>query len=108
MVRTTTVRPRSAARSAREALVVVFPTPPEPQQTMIRVTGSSRRASTSSTGAVLGTAASGPTRGCVLRCALIGVPDRSFAEEGSGGAENRVRSSCQPLVLQQLRELVEA
>ncbi len=35
MVRTTTLRPRSAARRARAADVVVLPTPPEPQHTMM-------------------------------------------------------------------------
>ena len=35
MVSTTTLRPRSAARSASAAEVVVLPTPPEPQHTMI-------------------------------------------------------------------------
>ena len=39
MVSTTTLRPRSAARSASAAEVVVLPTPPEPQHTMIRVAG---------------------------------------------------------------------
>ena len=39
MVSTTTLRPRSAARSASAAEVVVLPTPPEPQQTMIPVRG---------------------------------------------------------------------
>ena len=37
MVSTTTLRPCSAARSARAADVVVLPTPPEPQQTMMSV-----------------------------------------------------------------------
>ena len=37
MVSTTTLRPRSAARSASAAEVVVLPTPPEPQHTMIPV-----------------------------------------------------------------------
>ncbi len=37
MVSTTTLRPRSAARSASAADVVVLPTPPEPQQTMMPV-----------------------------------------------------------------------
>ncbi len=35
MVSTTTLRPCSAARSASAADVVVLPTPPEPQQTMM-------------------------------------------------------------------------
>src|SRR5690349_8423728 len=48
---TTTCRPRPAARRPRAAAVVVFPTPPEPQHTMIRVRGSSRRRSASSRGA---------------------------------------------------------
>ena len=50
MVSTTTLRPRSAARSASAAEVVVLPTPPEPQHTMIPVSGSSSSASTSSAG----------------------------------------------------------
>ncbi len=37
MVSTTTVRPCSAARRPSAAAVVVFPTPPAPQHTMIRV-----------------------------------------------------------------------
>src|SRR5690242_4402782 len=36
MVRTTTVRPYSAARNAIAAAVVVLPTPPAPQQTTTR------------------------------------------------------------------------
>ncbi len=48
MVSTTTFRPRSAARSPSAAAVVVLPTPPEPQHTMIRVCGSSSSGSTSS------------------------------------------------------------
>src|SRR5689334_2580112 len=47
---TTTCRPRSAARRPSAAAVVVFPTPPEPQHTMIRVRGSSSRRSASSRG----------------------------------------------------------
>ena len=39
MVSTTTLRPRSAARSASAADVVVLPTPPAPQHTMISVVG---------------------------------------------------------------------
>ena len=50
MVSTTTLRPRSAARSASAAEVVVLPTPPEPQHTMISVPRSSRSASMSRTG----------------------------------------------------------
>ena len=45
---------------ASAADVVVLPTPPEPVQTMIRVAGSSMRASTSRSGAGDGWAASGP------------------------------------------------
>ncbi len=52
MVSTTTWRPRSAARRASAAEVVVLPTPPEPQHTMMPVPGSSSSASTSSRGAV--------------------------------------------------------
>ena len=37
IVSTTTERPASAARTASAAAVVVLPTPPEPQQTMMRV-----------------------------------------------------------------------
>ena len=37
MVSTTTRRPASAARNPRAAAVVVLPTPPAPQQTMIRL-----------------------------------------------------------------------
>jgi hypothetical protein len=36
-VRTTTCRPRSAARSPIAAAIVVLPTPPDPQQTIMRV-----------------------------------------------------------------------
>src|SRR5262245_32515635 len=53
-VRTTTCRPRSAARSPTAAAMVVLPTPPEPQQTMILVRRSSMSWSTTSgTGLVL-------------------------------------------------------
>ena len=62
MVSTQTLRPRSAARRARAADVVVLPTPPEPQHTMIRVPGSSSRSSMSSGSAWSPVAASGPTR----------------------------------------------
>ena len=62
IVSTTTLRPRSAARSASAADAVVLPTPPEPQQTMIPVRGSSSMASTSSVGAGCPAVASGPTR----------------------------------------------
>src|ERR687889_1602216 len=48
MVRTTTRRPCSAARSPRAAAAVVLPTPPAPQQTTMRVLGSAISASTSS------------------------------------------------------------
>src|SRR5215469_7145414 len=49
MVSTTVRRPWcSAARKANAAAVVVFPTPPEPQQTTMRTDGSPRIASTSS------------------------------------------------------------
>ena len=53
IVSTTTRRPRSAARSPRAAEVVVLPTPPEPQHTMMPTEGSSRRPSTSRRGAAL-------------------------------------------------------
>ena len=62
MVSTTTLRPRSAARSASAAEVVVLPTPPEPQHTMMPVPRSSISASTSIAGAGPGRPASGPTR----------------------------------------------
>src|ERR1022692_4725097 len=53
-VSTTTWRPRSAARSPTAAAIVVLPTPPEPQQTMILVRRSSMSWSTTSgTGVVL-------------------------------------------------------
>ena len=65
MVSTTTLRPRSAARSASAADVVVLPTPPEPQQTMMPVCRSSSSASTSRTRVAAGSRGrSGPTRGC--------------------------------------------
>ena len=57
MVRTTTVRPASAAASASAADVVVLPTPPEPQQTMIRVSRSAISSPRSMAGA------SGPRAG---------------------------------------------
>ena len=47
-VSTTTCLPRSAARRPTAAATVVLPTPPEPQQTMIRVRGSSASRSVSS------------------------------------------------------------
>src|SRR5579863_5675312 len=47
-VSTTTFLPRSAARSATAAATVVLPTPPEPQQTITRVRGSSASRSMSS------------------------------------------------------------
>ena len=47
MVSTTVRRPASAARTPRAAAVVVLPTPPEPQQTMMCVAGSASRASMS-------------------------------------------------------------
>ena len=62
MVSTTTLRPRSAARSASAADVVVLPTPPDPQHTMMSVAGSSSRASTSRTGEPSVPATRGPTR----------------------------------------------
>jgi hypothetical protein len=46
MVSTTVLRPRSAARTAIAAAVVVLPTPPEPQHTMTWMSGLSIRAST--------------------------------------------------------------
>ena len=62
MVSTTTLRPRSAARSASAADVVVLPTPPEPQQTMMPRLRSSSRASTSRSCLGSWVATSGPTR----------------------------------------------
>ncbi len=62
MVSTTTLRPRSAARRASAAEVVVLPTPPDPQHTMIPRLRSSRSASTSSTSRGSCVAISGPTR----------------------------------------------
>src|SRR6202022_1598035 len=54
MVRTTTVRPYSAARNAIAAAVVVLPTPPAPQHTMTRFDVSCRTAPMSrACGAVL-------------------------------------------------------
>src|SRR5450755_1894952 len=53
-VSTTTCRPRSAARRPIAAAAVVLPTPPDPQQTMIRVRRSSISASVSSHGGVAG------------------------------------------------------
>src|SRR5690242_4007137 len=60
MVRTTTLRPCSAAHRPSAAAVVVLPTPPAPQHTTIRVAGSRTRAATSKpfaarSGAVPGT-----------------------------------------------------
>ena len=52
MVRTTTLRPASAARTPIAAAVVVLPTPPEPQHTMMRVPGSRIRSSMSNGGAL--------------------------------------------------------
>ena len=62
MVSTTTVRPRSAARSASAAEVVVLPTPPEPQHTMMPIAGSSSSASTSRRGRGAAGRRAGPTR----------------------------------------------
>src|SRR6478735_727901 len=62
MVSTTTLRPRSAARRASAADVVVLPTPPEPQHTMMLRSGSSSRASTSRTSLGSWVATSGPMR----------------------------------------------
>src|SRR6478736_2900008 len=91
MVSTTTLRPRSAARSASAADVVVLPTPPAPQHTMIWVVRSSSSASTSSTG------------GVVFIRGPLGVVRGSAAEE-----RNVVGwSSCHPLVAQQLGQLDE-
>src|SRR6478609_8579228 len=91
MVSTTTLRPRSAARSASAADVVVLPTPPAPQHTMIWVVRSSSSASTSSTGGVI-----------VIRgpCGVV---------RGSGAGEENVVgwSSCHSLVAQQLGQLDE-
>src|SRR6516162_6771154 len=67
-VSTTTCRPRPAARRPSAAAVVVFPTPPEPQHTMIRVRGSSSRRSVSSRGAAFVSPLTRPTpRACVPR-----------------------------------------
>src|SRR5919112_3236847 len=52
MVSTTTLRPASAARTARAADVVVLPTPPAPQQMMILVSGSAKTESISKNGDV--------------------------------------------------------
>src|SRR6202044_3645017 len=49
-VSTTACLPRSAGRSPKAGAVVVLPAPPEPQQTMIRVRGSSSSRSTSRAG----------------------------------------------------------
>ena len=62
MVSTTTLRPRSAARRASAAEVVVLPTPPEPQHTMIPRLRSSSRASTSRICFGSWVATSGPMR----------------------------------------------
>src|SRR5437660_1985162 len=55
-VSTHACRPRSAARRPVAAAAVVLPTPPEPQQTMIRVRRSSISRSTSSVGGLCGPA----------------------------------------------------
>ena len=86
MVSTTTLRPRSAARSARAADVVVLPTPPEPQQTMMPGAGVVEQGvDVEGRGAHARMEASGPTRG---RVRVIG-------------------SSCHALGLEQGGELVE-
>src|ERR1700692_25385 len=53
MVRTTTVRPYSAARNAIAAAVVVLPTPPAPQHTTTRLEVSDRISCMSSAGGVV-------------------------------------------------------
>src|SRR4051812_46646701 len=98
MVRTTTRRPRSAARRARAAEVVVLPTPPDPQHTMIPVCGSSSMASTSRDRTPVRTC--GPTRERLRLGRRWGVliapsPPSSCA------------CSCQPLLAQHAGELVE-
>src|SRR6185437_9213331 len=82
-VSTTTCRPRSAARRPSAAAVVVLPTPPEPQHTMIRVRGSSSRRSVSS-------------RGATFVSPLTAVPARAPIPRSRG-----------PLLLQGRREPVQ-
>src|SRR4051812_9788569 len=107
MVSTTTFRPRSAARRANAADVVVFPTPPEPQQTMMPVRGSSSSASTSSDCGLVDRAASGPTRGWVR--VISGVPATLRARpRGARPPSNFVGGrSCHASVAEARRELVE-
>src|SRR5215472_11424863 len=67
-VRTTTWRPRSAALSPIAAAIVVLPTPPEPQQTMILVRRSSMSRSTTSGAALTGRP---PRPAARSRCTLV-------------------------------------
>src|SRR3954471_18411198 len=98
MVSTTTLRPRSAARSASAAEVVVLPTPPDPQHTITWTARSSSSASTSSAGAAPGREASGPTRALVSL--IAGTPRERERSRG-------VRS-CHSLFAQVEGQLVEA
>ena len=86
MVSTTTLRPRSAARRARAAEVVVLPTPPAPQHTMMRVPGSSSSASMSR----------GPAWSPV------------GGERADPRAGSLCHGSCQSLGLEERGQLVEA
>ncbi len=89
MVSTTTLRPRSAARRARAAEVVVLPTPPEPQHTTMRVRGSSISASTSRSAEAAGWAASGPTRPRRGAAGLMPAPGRAASPRGRRALHER-------------------
>ncbi len=85
IVSTTTLRPCSAARRPSAADVVVLPTPPEPQHTMIRTSGSASSASVSRWGTSESRAASGPTRG---RPPLRAVCPSGRPSEACGACQN--------------------
>src|SRR6476646_4707405 len=102
MVSTTTLRPRSAARRASAADVVVLPTPPEPQHTMMPVPRSSSRASTSRLAAG---PACGPTR---PRVRVLGRVLMRGPRGSASAASGFVGGSCHALVAEGLCELVEA
>ena len=90
MVSTTTLRPRSAARSASAAAVVVLPTPPLPQHTTIRVAGSQRTASRSSRGRLSGAAHGAPIPASRSRSGQLVQP----AEVDAVGQEAAARTSA--------------
>ena len=102
MVSTTTFRPRSAARSASAADVVVLPTPPEPQQTMMPVSGSSISAFTSSAGCAWSAPRAGPLEGVTGSChALVLQAAGQLVEaahvDAGGQPGQLVRRDAQPL-----------